>query len=193
MIKDLENKPKEALVEDLVRGILDVNQLDLAKANHRKAFFEALEERPALLTKVSKINEDHFFKAAIKKNPEYFVHLSRNQYTNQLAQIYLFSRLTEKSTGEQNEAFEILTQKSLDEKIVFTYSYATAEGDELYYLDEELQVPLSLRSSIMLTIKLNNAVSFIEKVDTHVTQLGEEKIKLVIHDVITNQHKQPQR
>ena len=189
MIKDLENKPKEALVEDLVRGILDVNQLDLAKANQRKAFFKALEERPALLTKVSKINEDHFFKAAIKKNPEYFVHLSRNQYTNQLAQIYLFSRLTEKGTGEQNEAFEILTQKSLDEKIVFTYSYATAEGDELYYLDEELQVPLSLRSSIMLTIKLNNAVSFIEKVDTHVTQLGEEKIKLVIHDVITNQYK----
>ena len=192
MTKGLDDKSVETLVVDLVQGITDVNQLNLAKANQRQAFFKALEERPALLTKVSKINEEHFFSVAIKKNPSYFVHLSTSQYTNELAQIYLFSRLSEKSTGRQAQATaspDVLVRKSLDDRIVFTYSYLSAEGDELYYLDKELQVPVSLKSNIMLTLKLEDAVEFINKLDTHITQLGEEKIKSVILDIIATQYK----
>lgn len=191
MARGLDDKSVETLVVDLVQGVTDVNQLNLAKANQRQAFIQALKERPAILTKVAKINEEHFFSVAIKKNPTYFIHLKREQYTNDLAQIYLFSRLTEKPAARQAECASpnVLVRKSLDDKIVFTYSYVSAEGDELYYLDKELQVPVSLKSSIMLTLKLEDAVAFIDKLDTHITQLGEEKIKAVILDIIANQYK----
>ena len=53
MAKGLDDKSVETLVVDLVQGVTDVNQLNLAKANQRQAFFQALEERPAILTKVS--------------------------------------------------------------------------------------------------------------------------------------------
>ena len=72
-----------------MQGVIDVNQLNLAKANQRQAFLKALEERPAILSTVSKVNEEHFFNFAIKKNPTYFVHLNRNQYTDTLAQILI--------------------------------------------------------------------------------------------------------
>jgi hypothetical protein len=41
----------------------------------------------------------------------------------------------------------------------------------------------------MLTLKLENAVAFIDKLDTHVAQLGKEKIKSVLLDIIANHYK----
>ena len=68
MLRGLDNQPVETLIVNLVQGVTDVNHLNLAKANQREAFLKALEERPAILTKVSKVNEEHFFQFAIKKN-----------------------------------------------------------------------------------------------------------------------------
>lgn len=193
MSKKLDDKSVETLVLDLVQGVLDVNELNLAKGNQRQAFLTALEQRPAILTRVSKMNEEHFFTVAIKNNPEYFVHLSRNQFTNELAQLYLFARFTKGGAKKNNPPAPgsngLLVRKSLDERIVFTYSYVSGESEEIYYLDRELQVPVSLKSSFVLTVKLDNAVDFIEKLDTHVTQLGEEKIKSVLSDLIKNHYK----
>ena len=155
---------RKLIVPELVQGILDVNELKLTKANQRAAFLQALEERPALLTKVNKDNEEQFFTVAINKNPEYFVHLKREQYTNDLAQIYLFDRLSRSASKKSSQT--ILVRKSLDSKVVFMLSYLSTEADELYYLDRELQVPVSLRSSVVLTLKLDDAVALIDKLDT---------------------------
>lgn len=187
MARKLDDKPIELIVPELVQGILDVNELKLTKANQRAAFLQALEERPALLTKVNKDNEEQFFTVAINKNPEYFVHLKREQYTNDLAQIYLFDRLSRSASKKSSQT--ILVRKSLDSKVVFMLSYLSTEADELYYLDRELQVPVSLRSSVVLTLKLDDAVALIDKLDTHITQLGEEKIKGVISDLVANHYK----
>ena len=194
-VRGIDNKPVEALVTDLVQGALDVNLLNLAKANQRQAFLDALDGRPAILTKVSKINEESFFALAIDKNPSLFVHLTRAQYTNELAQKYIYNRLDadkpakKKNSQEEPESPNVVVRKSLDDKVVFNYSYVTADGDELYYLDKELQVPVSLKSNIALALKLEDAVMLIDKLDTHITQLGEEKIKGVILDIIANQYK----
>ena len=192
-VRGIDNKPVEALVTDLVQGVLDVNVLNLAKANQRQAFLDALDGRPAILTKVSRANEESFFALAIDKNPALFVHLKREQYTNELAQRYIYNRLDEKPNKKQKQEVQespnVVVRKSLDDKVVFNYSYVTADGDELYYLDKELQVPVSLKSNIALTLKLEDAVMLIDKLDTHITQLGEEKIKGVILDIISNQYK----
>lgn len=194
MARNIDGRPVETLVVDLEQGVVDINLLNLARSNHREALKQALEKRPALLTKVRPENEKHFFTFAIKENAKYFVQLRRDQYTNELAQIYIFERLTKEKNKDKNKVetkadTDILVRKSLDDKTVFTYSYLTPEGDELYYLDSELQVPLSLKSSIVITLKLENAVALIDKLDVHITQLGEKKIKSVIIDLIANQYK----
>ena len=103
MAKGIDNVPVETLALDLEQGKLDVNRLDLAKLNHREAFKQALQRRPGLLTKVSSANEKHFFTFAIKENPNYFVQLTRDQYSDELAQIYIFERLIKASEKEHNK------------------------------------------------------------------------------------------
>lgn len=189
MAKGLDDKTTETLVVDLVQGVLDINALNLAKAKQRAAFFEAIEKRPALLAKVSSANEETFLTAALNKKPSYFVHLKKEQYTNELAQIYLFDRLSRTDSKNPNPHPTIIVRKSLDDKVVFTLSYLAGETDELYYFDKELQVPISLRSNIIVTLKLIDALALIDKLDTHVTQLGAEKIKSVILDLVANQYR----
>lgn len=189
--KEAQKKAIEVLVVSLVQGTMDVNKLDLARADHRDAFFKALKQRPAILSRVSKANSDHFLNLAIRKHPEYFVHLKRSQYKDDIAQLYLFQRFAngegkaDKSAGVQ----KILVRKSFEEKVILTYSYITDAGDDIYYYDKELDVPVSLKSSLMLTLKIDDALKLIDKLDIHITQLGEHRIKAFILDVIANQYK----
>ncbi len=195
MEKSFEKMTAEELIEALIQERININRLNIARAKERTAFLGAIAKRPALLSKVTAENSDHLLKFAIEQNPALFVHLKREQYTDLLAQTFLYMRLKEntpqsKKNADLSPLFKsILVQKSFDDKIVFIYSHATQEGEELYYLDKELQVPVSIKSSFKATLKLTDAVSLIEKLDTHITQLGELKIKGVIADIINNQFK----
>ena len=148
---NIEKTPVDVLARDLIHEREDINNLNLAKKNHREAFLLALKERPNLLSKVKDSNAEHFFKFAVEKKYEYFVYLSRERYTEDLAQFYLLKRLEEKpdaKTKVEVKSKDFVVQKSMDDKIVFNYTYVTPEDEELYYLDTELQVPTSVKSSI---------------------------------------------
>ncbi len=191
MAKNLDKMTTEALLAEINEGREDVNSLNLSKPNQKEAFLKAVEAHPAILKHVSRHNEATFFKLAIKKNYKWFVQLKREQYTDELAQFYIYNRLTDvdDKKAETKSNTSIMVQKSMDDKTVFIFSFVTAEGDELYYLDKELQVPVSLKSSFKLTLKLTDAVALIDKLDTTITQLGEQKIKTMITDTISNQYK----
>ena len=191
MAKNIEKMTFDQIAADLVAGNIDVNELDLAKSAQREAFLLALDRAPSILTKVSGANSEHFLKYAIEKNYEYFVHLDRDQYTDTLAQAYIFSRMTARDArlNEPGANTNIIVQKSMDGKTVFNISYVTAEGDELYYMDKELNVPLALKSGIKLTLKLQNAVKLIDKLDVQITQLGAQKIKAAVIDIVATQYK----
>lgn len=194
MANKLEKKSIETLVQDLIKGETDVNLLNLAKSNQREAFLQALKKRPNLLSKVKGANEKHFFQFAINSNYEYFIYLKREQYTEELAQTYLSNRLEPKPADKKNAQAEdktqkLVVQKSMDNKLVFQYNYVTAEGDELYYFDKELQVPASIKSGIKVSLKLVNALDLIDKLDLHITQLGENKIKSTIADLVSSSYK----
>ena len=49
MSVNLDKQDAASLASDLVQGTRDINQLNLARANHREALLSALKERPALL------------------------------------------------------------------------------------------------------------------------------------------------
>ena len=190
----IEKMTTETLTQNLIQGTTDINALNLAKATQKDAFLQAIKKRPNLLAKVKEANVNHFLKCALNENPEYFIYLKKEQYTDELAQIYLEARLKTKApsknaTSTEEKNLKISVQKSLDEKLVFVYFYVTPDGEELCYYDHELQVPSSIRSSIKLSLKLESALAFIEKMDTHITQLGEKKIKTVLTDVIIAKYK----
>ena len=191
MAKTINQLTVEELTQQLVQGTIDINLLDLRQANQRKAYLDAIKQRRALLARISSDRAPEFLGLAISENWEYFVQLNRAQYTNGLAQIYLWGRLTksEKTKKGAKEFSFISLNKSLDDKIVFNYSYVSPDGDELFYFDKELDIPLAIKSSIKLTIKLQDAVALIEKLDTHVTQLGENKIKATINDLVASSYK----
>ena len=78
---------------------------------------------------------------------------------------------------------------SLDEKIVFNYSHTTPQDDQFYYFDSDFQIPISVRVSIKASLKLNNAVTLINKLDTDVKELGENKIIGMFDETIVTMFK----
>jgi hypothetical protein len=187
----LDKKSCDVLEDELVRGILDINSLNLAKESQRQAFLAAIERRPALLAQVSALNEEHFLPFAIDHNYEWFVHLKKEQYSDKIAQIYLYNRLTASEQSQKKkfdtaaECMEFIVQKSMDDKILLTCLYTTPEGDEICYNDTKLGVPLALKSSVKFTFKINDAVKLINKIDMCVEYLGEIKIKSLLAELVS--------
>ena len=192
---NIDKLSTEVLVQDLILEQVDVNDLNLAKLNQRTAFLQALQTRPAILTKVKASNSEHFLNFAINENKELFIYLEKSQYTDTLAQMFLKHRLKkdiEKRRrdyhGEnKQQGFSIVG--SLDEKIVFNYSHTTPQDDQFYYFDSDFQIPISVRVSIKASLKLNNAVTLINKLDTDVKELGENKIIGMFDETIVTMFK----
>lgn len=191
---NIDRLPMEEFVDKLIREEIDINELNLAKLNHRQAFIGALEKRPFLLRKIKEVYSEHFLKYAIKEMPQLFLYLKKEQYTDFLAQIFIKSRLTNdiarrgnKGQGENKQDFSIAT--SLDNKVILNYSYATPKEDEFYYFDNEFQIPISVRANIKATLKIDNAVKLINRLDTDVKELGENKIINMLDETIVSSFK----
>lgn len=191
MAINIEKMSLEELIPALHDEKININDLSFEKALHRDAFLGVLKQRPSLIKKLSSKNVD-FLKLAITNNHEYFIYLSPEQYNNQLAQVFLYNRLTDDKQTENENArvgIEFNVGKSLDSSVVLNCTYATPSGEELFFHDSELQVPIGLKSSYKLTLKLVDAVALIEKMDTHITMLGKKKIESTIEDIVANLYK----
>ena len=193
MARNLNKISVEELKQELVYERVNVNDLSLIYANQREAFFLAIKERPNLLTKVKADNAIHYLKPALKENPVNFIYLTKEQYNDELASIYLSFRLNTKKDGRDTNATEtskwFTTHNSVDGKIIINYNYVTPNGEELFYFDNELQVPASLKSNFKISLKVKHALTFIEKIDMDVAQLGRSKIEDIIADTLDNQYR----
>lgn len=193
MAINLNKRPAEELKQDLIFERVDVNDLNLTQKNQREAFLSAIKERPNLLTKVKQENAMHYLKPAIETDPINFVYLEKRQYNDELAEIYLSYRLDTKNESRSVNNAEsskwFTTHNSVDGKLILNYNYVTPNGEELYYYDNELQVPVSIKSNFKISLKVNHALTFIEKIDMHVTQLGKSKVESIIADLLDNQYR----
>ena len=172
---------------------VDVNDLSLDKKTQREAFFNAIKKRPILLTKIKKENEKHFLVPVMEKDPSYFIYLKKEQYKEEYAQKFLTYRLTQinnsvKVKADINEP-ALIVQSSMDNKILLNYNYAAKDEDEINYFDNELNVPISIKSNFKTTLKIVDALKMINKMDLHITQLGKNKIETTIIDLLENKYK----
>ena len=190
---NIEKTSVESLTSMLIQGKLDVNALNLAYANQRTAFVNAIQQRPHLLEKISKANLEHFIPVAFKESPEYFLYLKKEQYTDSFVQTYLLWRLEKNDKAQKaNNApaqKDFFFQKSFDGNLIFQYNYTSSEDDRLYYADKELQVPLSIKSSFKINLKLVDALDFLRKLDIDVAAIGENKIKTALTDLLNAKYK----
>lgn len=181
----LDKKPVEVLVTELLGGVIDVNEFDLTKATQKEAFDLAVAQQPSILSKVAPQYSEHFLNYAIKKNPKNFIYLTKEQYNPTLAQEYIASRLDElKLSYDSNTSFA--TQRSMDDKLVFSYSRVADDGEELCYFDNELKVPTALRASYKISLKLMDGVKLINKLDVQIAQLGAAVIKNTIVELVNS-------
>ena len=191
MSVNLSKKTVSELTQDLIFERVDINLISLNNKNQREAYFAAIKERPKLLTKIKEPNSEHFLKPTLETKPEYFIYLLKEQYTDDLSQIYLSYRLNTKNESKDVNPAEsskwFTTHNSVDGKIILNYNYVTPNGEELYYFDNELQVPVSVKSNFKISLKIKHALTFINKIDMHVTQLGKSKVENIIADVLDNQ------
>ena len=185
MKDNLANVSVENLTEKLVKETVDVNVLNIVYENHRKAFSSALKLRPNLLQKVNGANEKDLFELALAENYKYFIYLPREKYTDSLVQTYLDARFNiEQKSEDYSEPFVVGKQKSLDDKLLFSYNYTTPTDAELYYFDQELQIPTSLKSSISLIVKMVQPLALVDSLDLNVSQLGLNSFKQLLSNLI---------
>ena len=192
-MKSIRHMTEEELRDKLVREEVSVSELDLSKVVQRKALLAAVKERNALLKKIKCDNAEQiliFIFESGEENYKLFVQLERSQYTEKLLQFYFAKRVEEDSSVKGVELpYKFQASRSLDEKNTFTYSYVTVTDDQLNYMDKDVGVPLSLKSSIKATLRLSDAMKLLDKMDTSVAYLGIQKIKGELFDVLTSQYK----
>lgn len=191
MIALHEKKTAEELAVLIEKEEVKIEELSLNRIKHREAYFTALKRRPALLTKIVGPNAQKILKYTIDNVPSYFIYLKKEQYTDELAQRFLLFRLSEVDKNEARQAKSdfVTIQTSLDNKVLLNYAYVSKEGDEVFYFDNELEVPSSLKYAYKATLKITDAITLINKLDLHITQLGKNKIKNTLTDIFDNKFK----
>ena len=218
MITKLRRTSK--LSKNLVNEKLNANKLDIEDRKQRKAFLQAIEERPRLLNSLNEENRKEFLMLAIKEDYRYFTYLDKKFYTEELASEYLYERLLEGSkdmfknkqkhnylkgfasilegngdglydsfVGQVGDNFRYIIQKSYDNKVLLSFNYATVDGDEVFYVDRELEVPTSLKSHFKVSFQMVDTLKFLEKMNVSVAQLGVEKIYNTFTDLICGNYK----
>ena len=191
MLFDKKDLPLEELIEKIKTEQIKLEELNLNKKKHKDALIAALEKRPQLVNKIKGENETTMLEYAISTKPVLFIYLDKEKYTDSLAQKFLLYRLNEldKNASKNAKTDNVSVQCSMDNKVLLNYSFTAQDGDEICYYDNEFEIPSSLKYCFKATLKITNAITLINKLDLHITQLGKNKIKNTLTDIFDNKFK----
>lgn len=180
--------PKQDLVQKLVKSTIKIDELDIASTIHQEAVKDYLKMFPSKIAQLSTEYEFKFLKKVLSSKDGYklFLNIPNEKHTPELAFIFLHERLKDDlaTLATHKEEPKMLMRKSYDDKLVFTFMYKTLKGEEVTYVDSELQMPVSLISHIKISLKLIDALSFIKKLDIAVNLLGFNTIYSEIRTIV---------
>ncbi len=166
------NEITEKLLSELMKGTKKIKDLDPKRATNRQAVFAFVEQQPSKLATLVEGNEITFLKFCIEKKPSLFIYLNREQYTEDLAKIFVYSKLT-----EGNKEFNGFCQKAFDENILLTLAYKTCDGEQLFYFDPELEISTYLIVKLGVSFKITNSIEFLKNMDLSVTMFGYNAVR----------------
>lgn len=155
------------LIEMLIRDKLSIDELEPKYRRHVDAVFGFYQRMPSRMKEIKSETEYKFLIEVLKKDYTKFIYLDKEQYRNDISQLFLISVLRDTKNARKGE-YKPEIYHSYDEKIAISYEYETHKGDELYYFDSELKVPASLISKFKVTIRVEDNVEFVKMLDVSV-------------------------
>lgn len=170
-IKDnkFNSESDASLVRKLTTEKVKLAELEPGNPSHVQAAFEYFKQMPSRM----KVEKDEvslkFIQKVLEKHYKYFVYLSEDQYNDKNCNLFLEQILKETATTKKGVTLEVF--KSYENKLVISLLYKTCKGEEVYYFDNELKVPVSLMSSFKISLKIEDSKQFIKMLDTSVEQL----------------------
>ena len=185
---------KQELTNKIAKGSVSIDSLDVKSVNHLEAVRELLVSFPSKINSLKSEKELEFVKEILSTKDSYklFVNLSNENHTPELTSIYLYSRLKAdlavlktKNEGSKYKTEPIMNiKKSYDEKLLLSFNYKTANGEEVNYVDNELQMPVPLISKTTISLKVNNALNFIKKLDVSVSLIGYNSVSSELRNIL---------
>ena len=156
------------LTEMLIKDKLSIDELEPKYRRHVDAVYDFYKKMPSRMKEIKTETEYKFLLEILKKEYQLFINLDKEQYRNDISQLFLMSVLKDAKRGVKKGEYAPEIYHSYDEKIAISYEYETHKGDELYYFDSELKVPASLISKFKVTIRVEDNVEFVKMLDVSV-------------------------
>ena len=178
---------REEITKKLSISAIEINNLDVSSVVHQEAVKEYLRSYPSKVNSLKSAKELEFFKLilSLKDGYKLFVNLKNENHTPELVAIYLYERIkAENSIARDKREFSLVVKKCYDDKLIFSFTYKTLSGEEVNYIDNELQMPVPLISQFTISLKLADALALIRKMDISVSLLGYNTIYNELRNVV---------
>ena len=176
-ILDLFFNSNKRLLKQLNNGSKRVGNLNPERENHVEVVFQYLQSKPSVIKTLHTEVENVFIKKCVEKDYKLFLHLTPEQYDEEMANNFLYTVLAksykQNVKAKDNEQF---IGRSYDESLVLNVLYQTHDGEQIYYYDNQLEVPTFLIANIQFSFKVNSAISLFRKLDTSLTMIGYNKV-----------------
>lgn len=183
----LTNEDQQTLLLKLKKGTITLNEMDINNPNHLETSYKYFHQMPSRIATLTQTREFEFFAKALEKDYKLFVNLEKKQYSEKLCRSFLGAILKETSKTKKNIILN--SYYSYEEKIVVEIFYETCKGEEVYYYDNELKVPVSLASKYKVTFRIEDSEAFIKMMDTSVQQICSPILYNFVSHMVTSCYK----
>lgn len=158
---------EKKIYKKLINNSIKVDSLFIDNDAHKRAFLRYIKLYANTgIKKLRTDNEQRFLKLALRDDFKYFLNLDRDQYTDDLAHIFISGAL------KQEKHENLAVKNTFDDHILLVTSYHTHEGTSINYYDENLELYVLLNLSATVQCKIINCVKFLEAMDADITEFG---------------------
>ncbi len=173
------NNADKVKLAKILKGKMQINELDLNYKENEDIAIAALNQQPALARKLklSVATERSVLIKWLTKDVNRIVHLdpatyiSEQRHDNEVLFLYLNAELSAPS-DKSDYSFVY----SIDNYPVLQFEYVTSKGEEIRYYDDLLDLPASLLARLNIAIKITDAYKFLKYLDIHLQQVTMDKI-----------------
>lgn len=151
----------------LISGSLKVDSLFIENDAHKKAFLRYIRNYASTgIKQLRTENEKRFLKLALLDDYKYFLNLDRDQYSEDLAQIFVSQVL---KLG-QHENLSI--KNTYDNRVLLITNYSTHEGTNINYFDSKLELYVLLNIAATVQFKIVSCLKFLQVMDADIAEFG---------------------
>ena len=166
-----ENVKDKITVQDIQTGKRDFLSLDFSNAEHREVALACMNDNQLLARKldINVPNQLELLKIWIAKEFEYLLVLNPGQRCKELLDIYIEQKFDlqlfkwEMEKHPYNGIVSII--HSYTKQLLLCFNYKTKEGEAVSYFDENLGMPVKLKTSADIKLKVIDSLKLVQKID----------------------------